>query len=169
MRGNLFRFSHRGRGRRGGGGWGRERGGSAFLISPIMRDLNSARSLEINSTSCLELRTRNLLSRFSQKMSSCATRFVLLISLHTARFPTFTAHVTKLFLIFHSFLRLAMTPGTSVPKFSQWKELGGQRFVRDWWKKFTSPGRSQARGGKRNPIKDGDPHRNGDLSATSQT
>ena len=30
------------------------------------------------------------------------------------------------------------------------------------------PGWNQARGGKRNAIKDGDPHRKGDLSLTSQ-
>ena len=40
--------------------------------------------------------------------------------------------------------------------------------VRDWWKKCTSPGRSQARSGKISHIKDGDPHRNGDSSFISQ-
>ena len=53
-----------------------------------------------------------------------------------------------------------------VPGFRQWRELGSQRPVRDWWKKFASP-EGVAHGGNRNHIKDGNPHRNRDLSSIS--
>jgi hypothetical protein len=45
-----------------------------------------------------------------------------------------------------------------------WRSAARQRFVEEMY----IYGRSQARDGKISPIKDGDPHRNRDLSLTSQ-
>ena len=70
-------------------------------------------------------------------------------------------------------LSLFAVPPPEIPlpasEFRQWRQLEGPRPVRDWRKKFCIPGRNQARGGKISVIKDGDPHRNGGLSSTSQT
>ena len=68
----------------------------------------------------------------------------------------------------HPLFSTTMEISLSASEFCKWKELEGPLLVRDWWKKFTSLGRSQALGGKISPIKDGDPHRNKNLSVTSQ-
>ena len=61
------------------------------------------------------------------------------------------------------FLSSGLPPEISLPapEFHHWRELVGQRLVRDWLKKFTSPGRNQAHSEKKiSPIKDGDPDQN---------
>ena len=54
------------------------------------------------------------------------------------------------------------------PEFRQWRELVDPRTHQRLAEEIFIPGRIRARGGSRNIIKHGDPHRNGDLSLTSQ-